>query len=178
VPHVALTAVGVDRSGIVAAVTRVLVEQGCNLEDASMTILRGQFAMMLVIDLPSGLSVQDLEAALAAPAADCDLTMTVRPIGEPVGAPAGGDPWTVSVYGSDHPGIVHGVATLLADRGVNIVDLTTRVAGPPGEPVYAMVLEVAVPADVDPAGLEHDLGERARELGVEVSLHRSDADIL
>jgi len=30
--HVVVTAVGRDRPGIVAAVTRVLVDEGCNLE--------------------------------------------------------------------------------------------------------------------------------------------------
>ena len=46
--HFAVTAVGADRPGIVAAVTGAFAEHGCNLEDSSMTILRGQFAMMLV----------------------------------------------------------------------------------------------------------------------------------
>ena len=35
--------------GIVAAVSRVLFDLGCNVEDSSMTLLRGNFAMMLVL---------------------------------------------------------------------------------------------------------------------------------
>src|SRR5207237_7212888 len=50
--HFAVTAVGVDRPGIVAGLTGVFVEHGCNLEDCSMTILRGHFAMTLVVDAP------------------------------------------------------------------------------------------------------------------------------
>lgn len=176
--HVALTAVGIDRPGIVAAVTGVLVEHGGNLEDASMTILRGQFAMMLVVDLPATLSTGDLEVALARPAREYGLAVTVRAIEEPVAASTVGEAWTVSVYGADRPGIVYGVARLLAERGVNIVDLTTRVAGPADEPVYAMLLEVRVPAGVDAAELQSALGARAAELGVEASIHPSDADIL
>ncbi len=91
-PHVAVTAVGVDRPGIVAAVTGVLVEQGCNLEDTSMTILRGHFAMMLVVDTPPGASAADLEDALAGPAEDFDLILAVRPISEQVTASPGGEP--------------------------------------------------------------------------------------
>ncbi len=63
-PHFAVSAVGVDRPGIVAAVTGVLVEQGCNLEDTSMSILRGHFAMMLLVAGPDGLTAEALEAAL------------------------------------------------------------------------------------------------------------------
>ncbi len=76
-PHFALTAVGADRPGIVAAVTGVLLDLGVNLEDTSMTILRGQFAMMLVVDAPPDVAAADLEAALAGPAADLDLLVEV-----------------------------------------------------------------------------------------------------
>jgi len=182
--HVAVTAVGADRPGIVASVTRVFVEHGCNLEDSSMTILRGLFAMMLVVDVPAGVDAEDLEAALAGPAADLDLVVAVRPVPEVAGggggpdAPAGGDPWAVSVYGVDRPGIVHGIADLLAGQGVNITDLSTRVVGGPGRPVYAMLLEVSLPAGIDPEALGRRLSTAAADLGVDVSLHPSDADIL
>ena len=177
-PHVAVTAVGADRPGIVAAVTGVLVEQGCNLEDTSMTILRGHFAMMLVVDTPPSLSAEELEEALASAAAALDLVVTVRPIDEAVGASPQGEAWTVSVYGADRPGIVHGVASTLAAAGVNIVDLATRVIGDPSRPVYAMLLEVTVPPGVDPAALGDQLKALASELHVDCSLHPADADIL
>ena len=47
--HFALSVVGRDRPGIVAEVSRVLFELGCNIEDSTCTILSGQFAMILVI---------------------------------------------------------------------------------------------------------------------------------
>ena len=112
--HFAVTAVGADRPGIVAAVTGAFAEHGCNLEDSSMTILRGQFAMMLVVDAPAGVGAGELEATLAGPAADLDLVVTVRAAAEPPEVEAGIESWTVSVYCADHPGIVHGVAALLA----------------------------------------------------------------
>jgi glycine cleavage system transcriptional repressor len=178
VPHLAVAAVGADRPGIVAAVTRVLLEHGCNLEDTSMTILRGQFAMMLVVDAPAGLEAEALESALAQPASELNLVVVVRPLEETAGTTPVGDEWTVTVYGSDHPGIVHGVAALLADEGVNIVDLTTRLIGEVANPVYAMFLDVTVPAQVDAAVLGHRLQALAAQLGVECSFHRSEVDIL
>ncbi|MGI8808658.1 MAG: glycine cleavage system protein R [Acidimicrobiales bacterium] len=179
--HFAVTAVGADRPGIVAAVTGVLAEQGCNLEDSSMTILRGQFAMMLVVDGPAGTDAGRLEAALSGPVAELDLVITVRPAPLPDGAPVPTDEgrcWTVSVYGADHPGIVHGVASLLADRGVNIVDLSTRMVGTAETPAYAMVLEVTLPAGADPREFERALATKAGQLGVTCRLHPAEADIL
>lgn len=177
-PHVAVTAIGTDRPGIVAAVSGVLVEHGCNLEDTTMTILRGHFAMMLVVDTPATLNASDLEAALAHPAAALELVVTVRPIDDAVVASPAGEPWTVSVYGADRPGIVHGVASKLAAAGVNIVDLTTRVIGDPSRPVYVMLLDLTVPAGVDPNILADELKALAAELHVDCSLHPADADIL
>lgn len=176
--HFAVTAVGADRPGIVAAVTRAFVDHGCNLEDSSMTILRGQFAMMLVVDAPSGVGAAELQDALGAPASDLGLVVTVRPAAEPGDEELDTGRWTVSVHGADRPGIVHGVAALLAERSVNIVDLSTRVVGGPDRALYTMVLEVTLPAGSDPAELERALEGKAAELGVTCRLHPSEADIL
>ena len=177
-PHFAVTAVGADRPGIVAAVTGQFAEHGCNLEDSSMTILRGQFAMMLVVDAPPAVGVDELNAALAGPAADLDLVVTVRPAAEPPAIEPDIESWTVSVHGADHPGIVHGIAALLADRSVNIVDLSTRVVGTQESPAYTMVLEITLPPGGDPRQLQVDLEAKAGELGVTCRLHPSEADIL
>jgi glycine cleavage system transcriptional repressor len=178
VGHYAVSAVGADRPGIVAAVTGVFLEHGCNLEDTSMTILRGHFAMMLVVAAPDGLSQDALEGALAGPASDLELVVAVRAIDEDIPTSPDGESWTVSVYGADRPGIVNRVASLLADNGVNIVDLSTRVIGDPQRPVYAMILEVTLPARADAATLQSRLADLAADLGVECSLHPSEADIL
>jgi glycine cleavage system transcriptional repressor len=181
VPHLAVTAVGADRPGIVAALTKVFVDLGCNIEDSTMTVLRGQFAMVLVVEAPPGTAAEALEEALAGPVASLDLVVSVRTVTELAQVGEAGDEagrWTVLVYGTDHPGIVHGVASVLADHGVNIVDLSTRVLGEPGRPVYAMVLDVALPPKLDPDVLARRLRTTAVELGVDVSLHPSDADIL
>jgi len=180
VTQFAVTAVGTDRPGIVAAVTGAFVEHGCNLEDSSMTILHGQFAMMLVVDAPAGVGAAELEAALARPAADLGLVVIVRHTEGPdlPAVAAHGGPWTVSVHGADHPGIVHGIAALLAAHAVNIVDLSTRVVGDVAGPGYVMVLEVTLPAEVDPRELAHDLAVAAGELGVTCRLHPSESDIL
>jgi glycine cleavage system regulatory protein len=73
---------------------------------------------------------------------------------------------------------VHRVTATLASAGVNVVDLTTRVIGDESRPVYAMVLDVTVPDGVDPADLGRQLRDLAGDLGVDCSLHPSEADIL
>ena len=176
--HFAVSAIGADQPGIVAAVTGALVESGCNLEDTTMSILRGHFAMMLVVSAPDGAAAADLEAALVEATASLELVVVVRSIDDTVPSSPTGEPWTVSVYGTDRPGIVHRVASLLADQGVNVIDLTTHVIGDAERPVYAMFLDVTVPAGVDAEGLCGHLDALAGELGVSCTAHRADADIL
>jgi glycine cleavage system transcriptional repressor len=176
VPHVAAIAVGEDRPGIVASVCEVLLGHGANLEDTSMTILRGHFAMMLVVAVPEGTDPDRLQGDVAA--AVPDLVVTVRALPEDVTAAPAGPRWAVSVYGADHPGIVYRVTRLLADRGANVVDLSTRVIGPADRPVYAMLLEVTLPAGADAEGLASSLRALGRDLGVECTVHPADADIL
>jgi glycine cleavage system transcriptional repressor len=85
----------------------------------------------------------------------------------------------VSVYGVDHPGIVHAVSKALAERGISITDLEKRLAGGAGsEPVYAMLLEVAVPPGADAAEIERDLADTARHQQVELSFRPLELDAL
>ena len=171
-----VSVVGADRPGIVAAVTRSLYELGANVEDTSMSILRGHFAMTLVVAAPGGAA--DLEAALAGVAGELGLLVGVREIDGDVETRPAAAPYVVGVYGSDRPGIVARVTALLAHNGVNITDLTTRLQGAAGEETYVMFMEVDVPPGVDGEALSRDLAATAADLGVEATLHESEADLL
>ncbi len=177
--RVAVTAFGPDRPGIVAMLTGVLLGHGANLEDTSMTILQGHFAMMLVVHLPPGEGPGALESTLGREVAGLGLTVVVRAL-EGEGRPAADEAsdWAVSVYGSDRPGIVHRVTQVLAEADANITDLTTRVVGEEALPAYVMLMEVSLPAGTDAGRLGAELAVLGDELGVEVHLRPHDADVL
>lgn len=177
-PSFAITSIGADQPGIVAAVTGVLLEHGCNLEDTAMSILRGQFAMVMIVAAPDGTDAAMLERALVSETATLDLVTTVRRLHEHAaeGMPAG-DVCTVVVYGPDHPGIVHLVAERLASLGVNIVDVTTRVSGH-DDALYTMVMEVVLPSGLDAPAVESALTEAAAADGLTVRVTPADADVL
>jgi glycine cleavage system transcriptional repressor len=180
VTRIAVTAFGPDRPGIVATLTGVLLGHGANLEDTSMTILQGHFAMMLVVNLPAGEGPAALESTLGREVAGLGLTVVVRPL-EGEGrrkAEETATSWAVSVYGSDHPGIVHRVTRLLADAGANITDLSTRVVGEEALPAYVMMLQISLPPGADGGRLGAELAVLGDELGVEVRLRPHDADVL
>lgn len=168
----AVTVVGNDRPGIVAAVTRVLYEAGCNLLDASSTILHGHFSMMLIVLAPDELAPEELESQLRPVEDEMHLRITVRSVAE---AATEVTPAThmVSVYGADQPGIVFKVTQLLAESGVNINALSSRVIGSEDQPVYALMLEVAAQGDV--ASQVNALRE---QLNMDVTVHPIDSALL
>jgi glycine cleavage system transcriptional repressor len=174
-----LSVTGRDRPGIVSAVTGVLLDHSLNIEDAEMAILRGHFAVMLMLAAPDELDEPSLRADLeqvraAVPLETVSLTEVLAL--DPHGPPAS---HSISVYGADHPGIVHGVAAALADHDVNVVGLSTRVIGENGgQAIYVMLLEVTLPEPLDEADLEALLARVAEEQGVDVSVRAVDGDVL
>ena len=168
----AITVLGHDRPGIIAETTGKLAGLGLNLEDSTMTLLRGHFAMMLVCagDAPDA----DIEAALAPLTTDGTLTVTVREVPEEeAGGPAGSS-WVLTVHGGDRPGIVSSVVGEVAAVGGNITDLTTRLSGE----LYLLVAEVDLPATVDVTALQAALERVASELGVGATLREVESDEL
>ena len=168
----AITVLGHDRPGIIAETTDRLAGLGLNLEDSTMTLLRGHFAMMLVCQ--GSVADAEIEQALAPITADGSLTVTVREVpAEHVGASAGTS-WVLSVHGGDRPGIVSAVVGVIAEVGGNITDLTTRLAGD----LYLLVAEVDLPTGTDVASVEGELDRVAADLGVGVTLRAAEPDEL
>ena len=168
----AVTVLGPDRTGIIAETTSILADLGANLEDSTMTILRGHLAMVVVAT--AEVSAAEAEAALATLTADGSLVVTVREL--PSDEPAGrlGTMYLLTVHGADRPGIVATVTGIVAEAGGNITDLSTRLSGD----LYVLLAEVDLAGAVDPEQLSRDLATVAAELGVEVSLRVLDPDVL
>jgi glycine cleavage system transcriptional repressor len=175
--HFAVSAVGRDRPGIVAAVSEALLAHEANIEDSQMAILRGHFAMMLIVAAPDAVDearlARDLDAAGGRLGLD---TISISEISEAEDIPEPEPSHLVSVYGADHPGIVHAVSAALAGLGVTITDLETRLAGDGA--LYAMQLEVAVPADTDPEVVRSALASVGSAQRVEVAFRPLEHDAL
>jgi len=170
-PLLAITVLGHDRPGIIAETTGVLAELGLNIEDSTMTLLRGHFAMMLITDGDSDAGT--VEESLAGLTADGSLSVSVRAVpAERV--VSRGSAYLLSVHGGDRPGIVSNLVAEVARIGGNITDLTTRLAGE----LYVLIAEVDLPPAADPAALARSLETVAGELGVEVSLRPLESDEL
>jgi len=168
----AITVLGHDRPGIIAETTDRLAGLGLNLEDSTMTLLRGHFAMMLVCQ--GSAADAEIEQALAPLTADGSLTVTVREVPAEHVEASTGTSWVLSVHGGDRPGIVSAVVGVIAEVGGNITDLTTRLAGD----LYLLVAEVDLPGGTDVPSVEGELARVAADLGVGVTLRAAETDEL
>jgi glycine cleavage system transcriptional repressor len=177
---IAITAVGRDRPGIVARVTKALLELGCNLGETSMTRLRHEFAMILLARLPATVDAAKARATLSAVADQMDLTLTVRALSEEEASAAAeeGAGYILRVYGADRPGIVHAVTDLMSREGFNVTDLETRVIPGEGGPVYVMVLELDAPSEERGEEARAALLALAAEMRIEISFERLDQETL
>lgn len=178
---IAITGVGPDRPGIVAALTKVLDTHRCNIEDASMTILAGQFAMILVVAVPDNLADEVLEKDLLAVEENVGVVLHTQPVSESdIHTPAsdGDGQYLIAVSGEDHVGITHEVAGMLAEFAVNITDLNSQVIDGETGPVYMMMIEVRVPESLETAALNSALQSLAGEQNVEISIQPVEALVL
>lgn len=161
-----VAAIGDDRPGVIAALTGVLVEQGCNLSDAQMAVLQGNASMMLVVDCPPSLGPEELQSSLEEGINPLGHDVWVRSLPDRPGPGGPEDLWLVSVHGADRPGVVFEVSQILAESGINVVDLKSRSAGP----LASLTMEVDVPKGVDGEEIAHRLDRMGEQLGLACSM--------
>ena len=169
---IAVTVLGDDRPGIVADVTGALADLHGNLEDSTMTLLRGHFVMVLLVR--TGAGAPAIEAALRPLTARGSLVINARVLGVPALSELSGPSFALHVHGADRPGIVATITAIVAGHGANIVDLGTRLV----DGLYVLLAELQLPEDTAVVRLADELRGAAQELGVEVSLSPVDDDLL
>jgi glycine cleavage system transcriptional repressor len=159
-----LTVVGEDRPGIVARVTAALYDGGCNLGEASMLRLGGNFTIMLMVQR-DGTGTQ--LAALVEPVARAlGLRLHVDPIEGRLHQHIEPDV-SITVAGADRAGIVAQAVGAFAAAGLNILNLESGVGGSADQPLYIMHIEGQALQGMAP--LQSAL-ETVRRAGIDVSL--------
>lgn len=169
---VVLTGTGRDQVGIVARLTEALFESGCNLLDSSMTLLRGEFAIIVMVELPGQETLEALQLKLKSLEKSLGLSINLRELSEEEMKPAAPpvNPHLISVYGADRPGIVSGITSVLADLGINITDVQTTSTKSETSDVFVMILEVSSPETLSSSQLAAKLKEEGKLLGVDISV--------
>jgi glycine cleavage system transcriptional repressor len=175
--HVSISAMGKDRPGIVAEFSKVLYQMGCNLEETSMLLLRGEFAMILIVAVPDSASFESFSSSIQEMSLRMDLTTSLRELSQSETAHhiiKSNQLYILSVYGADKPGIVFSVTEQLAQLDINITDLSTRMIESGSTQVYVMILEVELSDQKQIDTLPSILEKLKTSLEVDITLNSAE----
>jgi glycine cleavage system transcriptional repressor len=179
IKYISLTAIGKDKPGLVSAIAKALFEYKCNIEDSTMTILHGQFAMILILSLPKNVDPKNLYSKLQKSAKSLEMSFSYSELASFAAKKQKlVNPYVISVYGADKPGIVYNISSFLADYKINITDVQTALSKSKGKKTYIMIIEVEIPKKISLAAVKKELLSLARSLNVDVSVNQAEsADI-
>ena len=141
-----ISAVGEDRPGLVADISQLIVNCGCNIEESRMSLLGGEFAILMMI---SGAwnNIAKLEDALPGVAEKMGVVIAQKRT-QIRSTTHEKLPYNVEVVALDHPGIVQQIASFFSKRQINIHDMYTTAHRAPhtGSTMFNLSMTVEVPA--------------------------------
>jgi len=164
-----LTLVGPDRPGLVSSLSKALADCGGSWLDSEMARLAGQFAGILLVSVPDTqvdaltTELQGLEEGhfrLTVQRANAEETLQAHRT------------FQLDLIGQDRPGIIRDIARVLAERRVNIEELTTKVSSGAfsAEQMFQAAARLRVPDGVEAAELKEILERLGDEMMVNIAV--------
>jgi glycine cleavage system transcriptional repressor len=179
-----ISSVGSDRPGLVALMCEVISMHQGNIDDSTMTLLGGQFAMIYIVTFPDEDAVQAFSEACQILKEQENLHLgfnrlnTITTSCSPSVQASSFRKYLLSVGGYDRTGITYAFSRALADLNINITDVNAhRLNGEAGI-VYMLAIEMDAPATLDEQQLKKKLDTLGREMKLDVRLRSMDAMIL
>jgi glycine cleavage system transcriptional repressor len=152
-----VSALGADQPGIISQMAAIITAQNGSIEDTRMTVLGGEFALIMLI---SGTAecIDRIERNLPAQADALGLTYLFKRTRRREDG-GSGRPYDVAVVGIDNPGIVHEIARFFHERAINIEEMHTETyaAAHTGTAMFSLSMAVNVPGATPIGHLKEEL---------------------
>ncbi len=170
-PQIIITAVGADRPGLVADLTKHVHEAGASLADSRMVNLRGHFALLALVEGDDA-QVAAARRALEAGAKSIGLRLEIEAVAAAGARAPGTVPYRLKTYSVDQPGIVARITDVLRKHDVNVEELETRVESAPfaGTPLFLLEAVVTLPKGGSVRKLRDDLSGLGDTMGCDVDI--------
>lgn len=165
-----ISALGDDRPGIVDELSNIILNHSLNIEDSRMTVLGGEFAILLLIS-----GDQSSIDALLTQTNEIEQTLQMRLLVKTTTDSTPSEntiPYAVEVAALDHPGIVNNIASFFSSHNINIVNMQTESYSAPhtGSPMFALHMTIGIPADTNIAQLRDAFMQTCDELNLDAEL--------
>ena len=165
--HLVITVIADDRPGIVKTLSDSVKSAGGNWMESRMTRLGGKFVGILRVDISTAMQAS-LVATLET-LADSGIRIAVETAGKPDETSA--ETVSILIVGNDRPGIVEEISAILAERGVNVEELSTWVASAPmsAEELFHAAMLTGLPTGMNREKLQRALEGLSDDLTVEIN---------
>jgi len=171
-----LTVIGPDRPGLVESLAQTVVAHGGNWLESRMAHLSGQFAGILRVQVDDT-SADKLTDALR----NLDLQgltiVVAEDVNQPVDpTPVRVEPLSIELVGSDRPGIVKQITSVLAEKQVNVEQFQTECINAPmsGKTLFRATARLHLPPQLSAEQLCRTLEEVAHDLMVDITFDTDD----
>jgi glycine cleavage system transcriptional repressor len=168
--HLAISAIGNDRIGMVHELTRVITECGGSIAESRMAALGAEFAMLLLVN-GNWHALARIESELTRLAETDGLSVHLKRT-EPKGPRADMLPYSIDIVSLDQAGIVAGLSGFFSSRGIDISEVSTRgyAAAHTGAPMFAVQMIISVPGKLHVAQLREEFMDFCDSLNLDAIL--------
>ncbi len=165
-----ISAIGTDRPGIVNELSQLIVQNNGNIDDSRMTVLGGEFAIILLIS-GSKDELSKIEHTLQQEADRLKLSILTKHT-QPEGQAEQQLPYVVEVLAMDNPGIVYKLADFLSSRNINIQSMQTERYPAPhtGTPMFAIEMIITIPQSIFINELWDDFLDLCEDMNLDASI--------
>ena len=153
---IVISALGLDRTGIVEDLTKIILSCDGNIEESRMTTLGTEFAMLLLVS-GNWATLNKLENGLKKLEKDKNLTISLRQTNVK-NKTKSGMPYSVDIISLDQQGIVFSLAEFFSTLDIEITDVSTRIysAAYTGSSMFAVQMAINIPENVQISRLREE----------------------
>ncbi|ADP13278.1 MULTISPECIES: glycine cleavage system transcriptional repressor [Erwinia] len=162
--HLVITALGVDRPGIVNTITRHVSSCGCNIEDSRLAMLGEEFSFIMLLS-GSWNAITLIESTLPLKGAELELLIVMKRTRASLPQPMPATVW-VQVEVTDSPHIVERFTDLFDSHQMNIAELVSRTQPAQGNQPPLLYIQITAhsPACQDASFIEQAFKRLCTEL--------------
>lgn len=165
-----ISALGADRPGIVDELSNIIYTHALNIEDSRMSVLGGEFAILLLISGEQS-AIDSLQKQAAEIEKSLQMSLLLKPTTES-NAISNAVPYSVEVAALDNPGIVRNIASFFSNQNINIVNMQTEKYSAPhtGSPMFALHMTIGISAETNIAKLRDAFMDVCDDLNLDAEL--------
>jgi predicted amino acid-binding ACT domain protein len=166
-----ITMTAANRVGILAAVTKAMVELDADLREASQTVVRGYFTMIFSAEFPDHLEAGVIQDHLQDACRPFGIAVTLQKVTDTTVSETQSVAvklYTLRVGGDNRRGVMRELSSVISMRRIDITGMrAVRTRNGEG---FEMVMKIAVPMEFDVGGFLNELNGAGQSFNITANI--------